>query len=215
MVWRESRRELIRWFVSKSMPWACTAYVLPHNLETKSICHYFKRGSTLNLNGFSLKIILYTWNEAILNFFICIYKITCKPMGNFAENLNLGNRVRPPPKSYMYKFWQKMDWNSALMVLPNTYSLMKRMVAPLQPPEIIYFCKFRPQRAWNYGYLACKIQDFPRQGGATPLQPHTYTFWQKGTEIVHLWFHPTTHSLFSYGKKSYPPLQPPDIIHFC
>ena len=50
----------------------------------------------LNLNRFSLKIILYTWNEAILNFFICTYKIMCKPMGNFAENLNLGNRVRPP-----------------------------------------------------------------------------------------------------------------------
>ena len=56
---------------------------------------------------------------------------------------------------------------------------MKRRAAPLQPPEIIYFCKFRPKRTWNCMYLACKIQNFLRQGGATPLQPHTYTFWQK------------------------------------
>ena len=35
----------------------CTAYVLPYNLQTKSILHYFKRGSTLNLDGFSVKII--------------------------------------------------------------------------------------------------------------------------------------------------------------
>ena len=79
----------------------------------------------------------------------------------------------------MYKFWQKRDWNCAFMVHPNTHSLMKRRAAPLQPPEIIYFCKFRPKRACNYGYLACKIQNFLRQGGTAPLQPHTYTFWQK------------------------------------
>ena len=34
-----------------------TAYVLLYNLQTKSILHYFKRGSTLNLDGFSVKII--------------------------------------------------------------------------------------------------------------------------------------------------------------
>ena len=45
-----------------------------------------------------------------------------------------------------YKFWQKRDWNCAFMVPPNTHSLMKRSFAPLQPPEIIYFCKFRPKR---------------------------------------------------------------------
>ena len=33
----------------------------------------------------------------IFEFFICICKITCKPMRNFAENLNLGNRVPAPP----------------------------------------------------------------------------------------------------------------------
>ena len=32
----------------------------------------------------------------ILDFFICICNITCKPMGEFAENLNLGKRVLPP-----------------------------------------------------------------------------------------------------------------------
>ena len=35
---------------------------------------------------------------------ICICKITCKPMGKFAENLNLGNRVLPPwlPTSHSF-----------------------------------------------------------------------------------------------------------------
>ena len=37
----------------------CTAYVLPYNFQTKSIQHYFKRGSTLNLDGFSVKIIFH------------------------------------------------------------------------------------------------------------------------------------------------------------
>ena len=36
-----------------------TAYVLPYNLQTKSIQRYFKRGSTLNLDGFSVKIIFH------------------------------------------------------------------------------------------------------------------------------------------------------------
>ena len=39
----------------------------------------------------------------------------------------------------------------------NAHSLMKRRGYPSQPPEIIYFCKFRPKRAWNYAYLARKI----------------------------------------------------------
>ena len=73
-----------------------TAYVLLYNLQTKSIQHYFKRGSTLNLDGFSVKIIFHIIWQSFSNFLICICKITCKPMGNFAENLNLGNRVRPP-----------------------------------------------------------------------------------------------------------------------
>ena len=88
---------------------------------------------------------------------------------------------------------------------------MKRRAAPLQPPEIIYFCKFRPKWTWNYGYLACKIQNFLRQGGAAPLQPHTYTFWQK--RDWNCAFMVRSKYTFSYEKKSCP-LQPPDIIHF-
>ena len=49
--------------------------------------------------------------------------------------------------------------------------LWKGRAAPLRPPKIIYFCKFRLKRVWNYAYLACKIQNFLRQGGAAPLQP--------------------------------------------
>ena len=113
----------------------------------------------------------------------------------------------------MYKFWQKRDWNCAFIVPPNTHALMKRRDAPLQPPEIIYFCKFRPKRARNYGYLVCKIQNFLRQGGTAPLQPHTYTFWQK-RDWNCAFMHGFSKYAFSYEKKSRP-LQPPAIIHFC
>ena len=78
------------------------------------------------------------------------------------------------------------------MVPQNTHSLMKRRAASLQPPKIIYFCTFRPKRAWNYAYLAHRIQNFPRQGGTAPLQPtKSYKHinsGSKGTVIVHLWF---------------------------
>ena len=46
-------------------------------------------------NGFLVEIILHIWFKAVLNCFICICKITCKPMGNFAENLNLANVSHP------------------------------------------------------------------------------------------------------------------------
>ena len=58
-----------------------------------------KRGSRLNLKGFSLKILFHIRYLAFLNFFICTCKITCKPMGKFAEYLNLGKCVLPPWKS--------------------------------------------------------------------------------------------------------------------
>ena len=109
----------------------------------------------------------------------------------------------------MYKFWQKRDWNCncAFMVPPNTHSLMKRRAVPLQPPKIIYFCKFRPQRAWNYGYLACKIQNFLRQG-------YVYILTEKGLKLCIYGSSKYTFSYEKHEKKSCP-LQPPDIIHFC
>ena len=42
---------------------------------------------------FSVRIILHI---CIFEFFICICKITCKPMGNFGKKLNLCKRVLPP-----------------------------------------------------------------------------------------------------------------------
>ena len=83
------------------------------------------------------------------------------------------------------------------MLPPNTHSLMKRRAAPLQPPEMIYFCKFRPKRAWNYGYLACKIQNFLSSGkGAPPPCNHIRIhFDRKGTELCIYGVLPNTHSL--------------------
>ena len=105
----------------------------------------------------------------------------------------------------------------------NTHSLMKWRAAPSQPPEIIYFCKFRPKRAWNYAYLACKII-FLGKGAPPPCNHIRKHFDRKGTEIVHLWFPRNTHSLIkrtaapcdhqklyiSGGHKG-----PPEIIYFC
>ena len=52
---------------------------------------------------------------------------------------------------YVCVFWQKRDWNCTFIMVPqNTHSFKKRRAAPLRPPEIIYFCKLRPKRVWNY-----------------------------------------------------------------
>ena len=93
----------------------------------------------------------------------------------------------------------------------NTHSLMKRRAAPSQPPKIIYFCKFRPKRAWNYAYLACNII-FLGKRAPRPLQPHTYTFWEKRDWICAFMVPPKY--TFSYKKKGCP-LWPPEIIYFC
>ena len=49
-----------------------------------------------------------------------------------------GHRPGSPPPQI------KMKWRPW-----NTHSFKKRRASPLRPLEIIYFCKFRPKRAWN------------------------------------------------------------------
>ena len=51
--------------------------------------------SRLNSNGFSVEIIFHIRYPSVSNFLICIYKIMCKHMENFPENLNLGKCVPP------------------------------------------------------------------------------------------------------------------------
>ena len=73
---------------------------------------------------------------------------------------------------------------------------------PLCDHQKSYFCN---------AYLAHKIQNFLRQGGAAPCNPqnyiyiyiyiYIYKFWQKRTEIVHLWFPKYT---FSNEKEGCP-----------
>ena len=78
-----------------------------------------------------------------------------------------------PLQPHTYTFWQRRDWNCAFMV-PSKYTFSyEKKSCPLQPLDIIHFCKLRPKRAWNYAYLACKIQtNFLRQAwDSTPLQP--------------------------------------------
>ena len=56
----------------------------------------------------------------------------------------------------------------------NYAYLARKIYLPPCNPKIIYFCKLRPKRAWNYAYLACKIQNFLRpHQGASPLDPRT------------------------------------------
>ena len=54
-------------------------------------------------------------------------------------------------------------------------------------------CKFRLKRAWNYAYLARKMQNFLKQGVLPPCNSQNHiclciNFDRKGTEIVNLWF---------------------------
>ena len=56
---------------------------------------------------FSLNIFLHKI-LGILNFFICICKITCKPIGKFAENLNLGKCVLPLPPAGWGLLWDTL-----------------------------------------------------------------------------------------------------------
>ena len=96
-------------------------------IYTKFIYHYFKRGSTLNLNGFSLKIILYTWIE--MRQFWIFLPVFIKSRVNLWEigpkNLNLGNRVRPPLNRGVMNF-QKYLGN--IFVTP--YLMIKNFMTP-------------------------------------------------------------------------------------
>ena len=114
-------------------------------------------------------------------------------------NIFLGKGALPPcnPKNLIYiKILTEKGLNCAFIVPSNIHSLMKRMAAPLQPPETIYFCKLRPKRV-------CPL--------ATPKSCIRIYLKRKGTEIVHLWF-PKIHILL---KKRAAPLRPPEIIYFC
>ena len=110
--------------------------------------------------------------------------------GQFSRSFKLirGKKCFSTHPSIRIYFLKKMDWNSAFMVPKNTNSFKKRSDAPFRPLEIIYFCKFRPRRIWNYAYLARKIQNFLRQGALLPCNRHIRIYFdRKGTDIVHLW----------------------------
>ena len=114
----------------------------------------------------------------------------------------------------MYKFCQKRDWKLCIYGSRNTHFFYEKKGCPLATTRnYILICTFRPKRAWNYAYLAYKIQNFLRQGGAAPPCNHIRIhFDRKGTKIVHLWFPRNTHSLM---KRRAAPSQPPEIIYFC
>ena len=84
--------------------WSLTAHILLHNLKTKPIWNYLKRGTRLHPDGFLIEIILRIWFKQVLNFFICCPKITCKPMGSLAKKFNLG----PPPPICIPCQWHKL-----------------------------------------------------------------------------------------------------------
>ena len=91
-------------------------------------------------------------------------------------------------------------------------SKLTRKAAPLRPPEIIYFCKFEPKKAWNYAYLARKIQNFPYARGTAPLQPPNcvYILTEKGLKLC---IYGSPKYTFKKKKKKGCPLWPPEIIH--
>ena len=51
------------------------------------------------------------------------------------------------PKSYIRINFGREGTENCTFMFPKIHSFQKRRSAPLRPPEIIYFCKFRPKRA--------------------------------------------------------------------
>ena len=83
-----------------------------------------------------------------------------------------GTAPMQPPKSCigLGLYFDRKGTEIVHLWFPKIHILL-RSAAPLWPLEIIYFCKSRPKRAWNYAYLARKMQNFLRQWGAAPFQP--------------------------------------------
>ena len=70
---------------------------------------------------------------------------------------------------------------------------------PMQLPKIIYFCKFKLERTWNYAYLVCKIHNFLRQGGAALLQPpKLYIYINFGPRFYPLYYTNFVHIVWEY-----------------
>ena len=66
------------------------------------------------------------------------------------QNFPIGNGTLPPCKPQNRMYVQTLTEKGLEIVhlcFPKIHSLSKRRSAPLRPPEIIYFCKFRPKRA--------------------------------------------------------------------
>ena len=81
----------------------------------------------LHSNRSSVNIILHIWFKIVVFFFffIHIYKIMCKPMGNFAENLNEAN-VSYPPELTLYCL--RCIFYRSLWILNGNINLKEVMV---------------------------------------------------------------------------------------
>ena len=102
----------------------------------------------------------------------------------------------PQNRIYTHKFWQKRDWKLWIYGSQKCILLRKEVMPPCDHQKS-YISEFRAKRAWNYAYLARKIQNFLR-----------LNFDRKETEIiVHIMVPQNTHS---FKKRKAAPLQPPN-----
>ena len=81
-----------------------------------------------------------------------------------------GSPCNPQNCIHTYNFWQKGDWNCEFMVPLDTHSVMKRREPPCDHRKS-HISVISEKMPWNLAYLARKIPNFLRQGGAVLLQP--------------------------------------------
>ena len=114
-------------------------------------------------NHISLKRI---WN--------CAYYLAHK-----IQNLS-GTAPLQPRKSYICKNFDGKGLKLCIC-FPQIHILL-RMAAPLRLPKIIYFCKFRLKRVWNYAFSSTQNTKIFLGKGAWPLatparEPAPWTLW--------------------------------------
>ena len=75
-----------------------------------------------------------------------------------------------PLQPHTYTFWQKRDWNCALLVPPKYTFFYEKKSCPLQPPDTIYFCKVGDQTGPEIMYIKlAKYKIFLDKQGLYPF----------------------------------------------
>ena len=176
--------------IQKFLRQGCAAPLSPQN----RICINFDRKGTEIVHLWFPQIHILLWKEGLPLATTRYYTYFCKR----------------PKRAWNYAYLARKIQNflrqgAQPLCNPQNRIYIRKRAAPLWPPEIIYFCKFLPKRAWNYAYLARKIPNFLRQGGAALATPKSYS-------SVSLDQKRAPKFAYSAGKDLSSPLQTPNHI---